>query len=123
MMAGSPRGQPAWDASGGYGAQQQTGGDDEHLVVRAFIQMREQLAANSEILKRLAQIDQTLLQPERRPERYLPEIAGPLLQPAPHPPRRRIGFAREDDKRIMLSHEPTPIGTKVGRASTRLCFH
>jgi len=30
-------------------------------VVRAFIQMREQLAANAAILKRLAEIDKTLL--------------------------------------------------------------
>jgi len=31
------------------------------FVVRAFMQMREQLAANAAILKRLAEIDQTLL--------------------------------------------------------------
>jgi hypothetical protein len=31
-------------------------------VVRAFLQMREQLAANREILRRLAEIDKTLLQ-------------------------------------------------------------
>jgi hypothetical protein len=31
-------------------------------VVRAFIQMREQLAANREILKRLVEIDKTLLE-------------------------------------------------------------
>jgi hypothetical protein len=31
-------------------------------VVRAFIRMREQLAANAAILKRLAEIDKTLLQ-------------------------------------------------------------
>lgn len=32
------------------------------FVVRAFVQMREQLAANSAILKRLAEIDKTLLE-------------------------------------------------------------
>jgi hypothetical protein len=32
------------------------------FVVRAFMQMREQLAANAEILKRLAEIDKTLLE-------------------------------------------------------------
>jgi len=31
-------------------------------VIRAFIQMREQLAANTEILKRLTEIDKTLLE-------------------------------------------------------------
>ena len=32
------------------------------FVVRAFIQMREQIVANTAILKRLAEIDRTLLQ-------------------------------------------------------------
>ena len=32
------------------------------FVVRAFIQMREQLASNTAILKRLAEIDKTLLE-------------------------------------------------------------
>src|SRR5439155_8804576 len=32
------------------------------FVVRAFVQMREELAANREILKRLSEIDKTLLQ-------------------------------------------------------------
>ena len=32
------------------------------FVVRAFMQMREQLAANAAILKRLAEIDKTLLE-------------------------------------------------------------
>jgi hypothetical protein len=32
------------------------------FVVRAFLQMREQLAANAAILKRLAEIDKTLLE-------------------------------------------------------------
>jgi uncharacterized membrane protein SirB2 len=32
------------------------------FVVRAFIRLREQVAANAAILKRLAEIDKTLLQ-------------------------------------------------------------
>lgn len=35
------------------------------FVVRAFVQMREQLAANTAILKRLAEIDKTLLDQDR----------------------------------------------------------
>ncbi|MGH9971655.1 MAG: ORF6N domain-containing protein [Pyrinomonadaceae bacterium] len=64
-------------------------------VVRAFIQMREQLAANREILKRLTEIDKTL----REHDSVLRDIYRkllPLLQPPPAQPRRRIGFGHAD---------------------------
>jgi hypothetical protein len=64
-------------------------------VVRAFIQMREQLAANSEILRRLAEIDKTLLQ-HNAGLRDIYQKLRPLLQPATDPPRRRIGFGLQD---------------------------
>ncbi len=64
-------------------------------VVRAFIQMREQLAANSEILRRLAEIDKTLLQ-HNAGLRDIYQKLRPLLQPATDPPRRRIGFGQHD---------------------------
>jgi hypothetical protein len=64
-------------------------------VVRAFIQMREQLAANSEILRRLAEIDKTLLQ-HNAGLRDIYQKLRPLLQPRPDPPRRRIGFGQGD---------------------------
>jgi hypothetical protein len=64
-------------------------------VVRAFIQMREQLVANTEILRRLAQIDQALLQ-HNAGLRDIYQKLRPLLQPAPDPPRRRIGFGQDD---------------------------
>ena len=47
-------------------------------VVRAFIQMREQLAANREILKRLAEIDETLPEPGLRATEYLSETVAAL---------------------------------------------
>ena len=61
------------------------------FVVRAFMQMREQLAANAAILKRLAEIDRTLLEHDGA----LREIWGqlqPLLAPLPEGPKRRMGF-------------------------------
>jgi len=64
-------------------------------VVRAFIQMREQLAANREILKRLAEIDKTLLQHDSVLRDIYRKLL-PLLQPAPDQPKRRIGFSRDD---------------------------
>jgi hypothetical protein len=61
------------------------------FVVRAFMQMREQLAANAAILKRLAEIDQTLLAHDQS-LRVIWQKLQPLLLPPPDPPKRRIGF-------------------------------
>jgi predicted component of type VI protein secretion system len=70
------------------------------FVVRAFMQMREQLAANAAILKRLAEIDKTLL--EHNSElRYIWTKLQPLLAPPPEPPepphRRIKGFDLRDE--------------------------
>jgi len=67
------------------------------FVVRAFVQMREQLAANAAILKRLAEIDKTLLEHDQALGVIWRQIQ-PLLAPPPDPPKPRIGFHR-DDKR------------------------
>ncbi len=66
-------------------------------VVRAFIQMREQIAANSAILKRLAEIDRTLLKHDTALRDIYNKLL-PLLQPPPDPPRRRIGFITDDSE-------------------------
>ena len=60
-------------------------------IVRAFIQQREVLAANKTILKRLAEIDKTLLQ-HNAALRDIYQKLLPLLQPPPEPPRPKIGF-------------------------------
>ena len=61
------------------------------FVVRAFVRLREHVAANQAILKRLAEIDRTLLQHDSA-LLDLYEKLLPLLQPLPDPPKRRIGF-------------------------------
>ena len=61
------------------------------FVVRAFVKMREQLAASAEIMKRLAQIDHTLLKHDQALSVIWQQIQ-PLLAPPPAPPKRRIGF-------------------------------
>ena len=66
------------------------------FVVRAFMQMREQLAANAAILKRLAEIDKTLLEHDSALRAIWTKLQ-PLLAPPPEPPRRRIGFKQDDD--------------------------
>ena len=62
------------------------------FVVRAFVAMREQLAANAAILKRLAEIDKTLLEHDQA-LRGIWQHLKPLLVPPPEPPRKRIGFS------------------------------
>ena len=61
------------------------------FVVRAFVQMRERLAANAEILKRLAEIDTTLLEHDSA-LRVIWQNLQPLLEPPADPPKRKIGF-------------------------------
>jgi hypothetical protein len=64
-------------------------------VIRAFVRLREQVAANQAILKRLAEIDETLLQHDAALRDIYHKLL-PLLQPAPEPPKRRIGFVSGD---------------------------
>jgi hypothetical protein len=61
------------------------------FVIRAFVKMREQLATNAAILKRLAEIDKTLLVHDSA-LRDLYQKLLPLLTPAPPPSRKQIGF-------------------------------
>ena len=65
-------------------------------VVRAFIRMREQFVANAAILKRLAEIDKSLLQHDAALRDIYRKLL-PLLQPPPDPPKRPIGFISGDE--------------------------
>ena len=60
-------------------------------VIRAFVKSRDELAANSAILKRLVQIDNTLFLHDSA-LRDLYQKLRPLLAPPPAPPKPRIGF-------------------------------
>ena len=66
------------------------------FVVRAFVRLREHVAANTAVLKRLAEIDKTLLRHDAALRDVYQKLL-PLLQPPPDPPKRRIGFHRDDD--------------------------
>lgn len=65
------------------------------FVVRAFVRLRQQVVANEAILKRLAEIDRTLLQHDASLRDIYRKLL-PLLQPTPEPPKRRIGFTSSD---------------------------
>lgn len=64
-------------------------------VIRAFVRLRERVAANASILKRLAEIDGTLLQHDTALRDIYRKLL-PLLQPPPEPPKRRIGFHADE---------------------------
>lgn len=65
-------------------------------VIRAFIKIREQLAANTAILKRLAEIDKILLIHDVTLREILQKLR-PLLEPPPVPPQPEIGFHVKED--------------------------
>ena len=77
------------------------------FVVRAFIRMREQLAANAEILRRLAEIDRTLLKHDS-----VLSALWKKLQPLLEPPddgdsTKEIGFhVREKGARYTVKRRP-----------------
>ena len=65
-------------------------------IIRAFVKMREDLAANAAILKRLAEIDKTLLLHDSA-LRDIYQKLRPLLEPPPAPPKPEIGFHVKED--------------------------
>lgn len=60
-------------------------------VVRAFVAQREALATNQSVLRRLAEIDKTLLEHDSA-LRIVWARLRPLLTPPPEKPRRELGF-------------------------------
>ena len=72
-------------------------------IIRAFVKMREDLAANAAILKRLAEIDKSLLLHDTA-LRDIYQKLRPLLAPEPAPPKPEIGFHVKED--------PVPYRTK-----------
>jgi hypothetical protein len=65
-------------------------------LIRAFVKARETLAANVAILKRLAEIDKTLLTHDTA-LRDIYQKLRPLLAPPPEPPKPEIGFHVKED--------------------------
>ena len=61
-------------------------------VIRAFIELREKVATNAAILRRLLEIDKTLLLHDSALRDIYQKLL-PLLSPPPELPRRQIGFS------------------------------
>jgi hypothetical protein len=76
-------------------------------VIRAFVKPREDLAANAAILKRLAEIDKTLLLHDGA-LRDIYQRLRPLLEPPLPPPKPEIGFhVKEDSTAYRLRRRPS----------------
>ncbi len=74
-------------------------------IIRAFIKLREDLAANAAILKRLAEIDKTLLIQDVTLREILQKLR-PLLEPPPPPRKPEIGFhVKEDAVRYRIKRQ------------------
>jgi phage regulator Rha-like protein len=67
------------------------------FVIRAFVRLREHVAANTAIIKRLAEIDKTLLEHDTALRDIYHKLL-PLLEPEPLPRKRRIGFIDTNKK-------------------------
>jgi len=64
-------------------------------VIRAFVELRNRLASNAAIIKRLAEIDRGLLLHDRALREIYTKLE-PLLVPPETSPRRQIGFTPPD---------------------------
>jgi hypothetical protein len=62
------------------------------FLIRAFVRMREELAANAVILKRLVQIDKKLLEHDLVLRELIEKFLPLLSRPADQTAKRRIGF-------------------------------
>jgi hypothetical protein len=67
------------------------------FIIRAFVSLREQQAANAAILKRLAGIDRTLLTQDAALLDIYEKLL-PLLRPPPEEPKKEIGFHVKDQE-------------------------
>ena len=65
-------------------------------VIRAFVKMREETAANAAILRRLAEIDKTLSIHDAALREIVQKLR-PLLEPPPQPAKPEIGFHAKED--------------------------
>ena len=85
-------------------------------VIRAFVKMREETAANAAILKRLAEIDKTLLIHDSALREIVQKLR-PLFEPPPQPPKRRPRKLPSD---VAVELEKATGGRRTTAMSERL---
>ena len=67
------------------------------LIVRAFVRLRQYLATHQELARKLEDIERTQHEHGAHIQQIYDYIE-PLLEPAPEPPKRRIGFAAPGER-------------------------
>jgi hypothetical protein len=78
-------------------------------VIRAFVRLREKVASNTAILKRLAEVDKTLMVHDSALHDIYRKLL-PLLTPPPERPRRQIGFVPWRDRmRVPFAPRAEPV--------------
>ncbi len=65
--------------------------EDSVALIKAFVRLREVLAENQVVAKRLAEVEKTLVT-HHAALRDIYQRIKPLLLPAPDLPRKKIGF-------------------------------
>ena len=69
------------------------------FIIRAFIKLREKLAATASLEKRLVEIEKTLISHDIALRDIYQKLKPLLLAPPPDPPKRKIGFWAEESRR------------------------
>lgn len=67
------------------------------LIVRAFVRLRQYLATHKDLARKLKNVERT----QHEHSAHIQEIYDyiqRLLEPAPEPPKRRIGFAPPEER-------------------------
>ena len=67
------------------------------LIVRAFVRLRQYLATHQELARKLEDIERTQHEHGAHIQQIYDYIER-LLEPAPEPPKRRIGFAAPGER-------------------------
>jgi hypothetical protein len=84
-------------------------------IIRAFVKIREDTAANAAILKRLAEIDKTVLIHDTTLCEIVQKLR-PLLEPPPQPPKPEIGFhIKEDAVPYRVTKRNRSVNNRRGR--------
>jgi hypothetical protein len=85
-------------------------------VIRAFIRMRDELAASAALEKRLAVIEKTLICHDTALRDVIQKMR-PLLMPPNDPPKRKIGFHAEDEASKSIRPGGTTSVSSVPRSA------
>ena len=88
------------------------------FIVRAFVQMRRELAGNERISRKIAEMDKMLLLHDEGLKDLYQKLM-PLLEPGPQPKKRKIGFEMTEVKTDKGSGFNRAMGASVAKQVRR----